>query len=116
MAYAPLQPEDAVILFADLQAVIVERAATIELERLRRAVGALAKLAKLFDIPVVVTTAPAGGTPEVIPEIAAALGELPLNKRTTTDAFLHGPTLDALLATGRRTLIVSGGAFARPQA
>jgi nicotinamidase-related amidase len=108
MSYAPLNPQDAVILFADLQSGIVERAATIELGQLRRAVGALAKLAKLFDIPVVVTTAPMGDPPELVPEIAAALGALPLNTRTTTDAFLHAPTRDALLATGRKTLIVAG--------
>ena len=108
MSYAPLKPEDAVILFADLQAGIVERAATIEIDRLRRAVGALAKLAKLFDIPVVVTTAPVGGTPELVLEIGAALGALPLNTRTTTDAFLDAPTRNAILATGRMTLIVAG--------
>jgi nicotinamidase-related amidase len=108
MSYAPLKPEDAVILFADLQAGIVERTATIELARLRRSVAALAKLAKIFDIPAVVTTAPAGGTPEVIAEIAAALGDLPLNTRTTTDAFLDGPTRSAILGAGRKVLIVSG--------
>ncbi len=108
MTYAPLKPEDVVILFADLQAGIVERSSTLELPALRRAVGALAKLARLFDIPVVVTTAPMQGTPELLAEIPAALGALPLNTRTTTDAFLHAPTRDALLATGRKTLIVSG--------
>ena len=108
MSYAPLNPDDVVILFADLQAGIVERSATIELTTLRRAVGALAKLAKLFDIPVVVTTAPAQGVPELVPEIAAILGAPALNTRTTTDAFLDAPTRDAILATGRKTLIVSG--------
>ncbi len=108
MTYAPLKPEEVVMLLADLQAGIVERAATIELQQLRRAVAALAKLAKLFDIPVVVTTASTGQTPELLAEIPAALGPLPLNTRTTTDAFLHAPTRDAILATGRKTLIVSG--------
>jgi hypothetical protein len=56
--YAPLDPSTTVILFADLQAGIIELAATNELSRLRRAVSALAKLARLFDIPAVVTTVP----------------------------------------------------------
>jgi nicotinamidase-related amidase len=98
-----------VVLFADLQAGIIELAATNELARLRRAVSALAKLARLFDIPAIVTTAPAeGGRPRVTPEIAAALGDLPQHMRTTTDAFLHAPTRDAIEKTGRNTLLIAG--------
>ena len=109
MTYAPLSPESTVMLFADLQAGIVERGSTNELPRLHRAVSALAKLARLFDIPAIVTTAPsADGTPLVIPEIAAALGELPQHMRTTTDAFLHTETRDAILRTGRKTLLIAG--------
>ena len=58
MSYAPLNPEETVILFADLQAGIIERGVTNELSRLRRAVLALARLARLFDMPAIVTTAP----------------------------------------------------------
>ena len=109
MNYAPLDPANAVILFADLQAGIIERTRTNELVRLRRAVSALAKLAKLFDIPVIVTTAPAEeGTARVTPEIGAALGDLPQYVRTTTDAFLHAATCDAIAKTGRKTLLVAG--------
>lgn len=109
MSYSPLDPSKTVVLFADLQAGIIELAATQELARLRRAVGALAKLAKLFAIPSVVTTAPAAdGAPAVAPEIAAALGALLPHTRNTTDAFLHAPTLDAIAATGRSTLLIAG--------
>ena len=93
MNYAPLDPANAVILFADLQAGIIERTRTNELARLRRAVSALAKLAHLFDIPVIVTTAPADeGPARVTPEIGAALGDVPHYMRTTTDAFSHAAT------------------------
>lgn len=109
MSYTPLDPSNTVILFADLQAGIIERSVTNELAGLRRAVSALAKLAKLFEIPAVVTTAPSGGgAAQVTPEIAAALGELPHYQRTTTDAFLHAETRAAIMATGRKTLIISG--------
>jgi nicotinamidase-related amidase len=108
MSYAPLDPNATVILFADLQAGILERAATNDLPRLRRAVGALAKLARLFDIPVIVTTAPAEGGARVTPEIAAALGELPQHVRTTTDAFTHAETRAAIVKSGRRTLLIAG--------
>jgi nicotinamidase-related amidase len=109
MNYAPLDPANAVILFADLQAGIIERTRTNELVRLRRAVSALAKLAQLFDIPVIVTTAPAEeATARVTPEIGAALGDLPQYVRTTTDAFLHAATSKAIAQTGRKTLLVAG--------
>ena len=48
MNCAPLDPADTIVLFADLQAGIIERAATIYIAHLRRAVSALAKLAQLF--------------------------------------------------------------------
>ena len=108
MSYTPLDANKTAILFADLQTGIIELSATNELARLRRAVSALAKLGKLFDIPTIVTTAPAEGGPHVTPEIAAALGELPQNTRNTTDAFMHAATRDAISKTGRKTLLVSG--------
>ena len=80
MGYTPLDPKNAVVLFADPQAGIIERTATNDLPRLRRAVAALAKLAGLFDIPAIVTTAPTGG-PRVTPPVDAPLekGERPVS-------------------------------------
>jgi nicotinamidase-related amidase len=57
-------------------------------------------------IPAIVTTAPGGA--RVMPEIAAALGELPQHPRTTTDAFTHAPTREAIVGTGRKTLLIAG--------
>jgi nicotinamidase-related amidase len=66
-------------------------------------------LTRLFALPAVVTTAPTGnGEPKVAPELAEALGELPPHTRTTTDAFTHPATRAAILATGRRVLLVAG--------
>jgi nicotinamidase-related amidase len=108
MTYTPLDPKCAAILFADLQVGTIELAASNEPARLRRSVGALAKLAHLFDIPVIVTTVPSEGGARVTPEIGAALGDLPQHTRTTTDAFTHVPTRDAITKTGRKTLLVAG--------
>jgi len=49
-----IDPADVVILFADLQAGIVELTQTNAIGRLKSAVWALAKLARLFEMPVVV--------------------------------------------------------------
>jgi nicotinamidase-related amidase len=108
MDYTPLDPSKAMVLFADLQDGIIEFSATLEPGRLRRGVAAVAKLAALFDLPTIVTTGPADGGARVTPEIAAALGDVPQHVRTTTDAFTHEPTREAIEATGRTILLVSG--------
>jgi nicotinamidase-related amidase len=105
-----INPADAVVLFADLQAGIVELTQTTPISRLTAAVSALAKVAKLFEMPVVVTGVQGqdGSPAKILPEIAQALGELPTHHRTTCDSFLNPEILAAIEATGRKTLLISG--------
>ncbi len=101
---------DAIVLFADLQGGIVERARTIDRESLGVGVSALARLAKIFALPVIVTTVPGadGGAATLIPEIEAALGPVRPLQRFTTDSFDNPAIRAAIEATGRKTLLVSG--------
>lgn len=101
---------DAVILFADLQAGIVERTQTLPLNRLKAGVQGLAKLAKLFGIPAVVAgiRGEDGSPAKMIAEIADGLGTLPTYHRTTCDSFLNEEIVAAIEATGRKTLLISG--------
>jgi isochorismate hydrolase len=105
-----ITPQDSVILFADLQAGIVELTQTNPLGRLKTGVRSLARLAKLFDIPAIVSGirgqdgSPAG----VLSEIADGLGTLPTHHRTTCDSFLNEEIIAAIKATGRKTLLISG--------
>ena len=109
MSSNPIDPAQCLILFADLQDGIVQLARTVEQPRLRQGVSALARLASAYGIPVVVTTAPgSGGPPQVIPEITAVFGGLPLHTRSTTDSFLDPGSRAAIEGAGRRTLLVSG--------
>ncbi len=105
-----INAQDAVVLFADLQAGIVELTATNSLERLRKAVRGLAKLAKLMQIPVIVTgiRGENGEPANVIAEIAEALGDVPTLHRTTCDSFHNAEIRSAIKVTGRRTLLISG--------
>jgi hypothetical protein len=105
-----INAEETVILFADLQAGIAELSRTMPLDRLKKGVLALAKLARLFDIPAVVSgIAGDDGSPAVvIPEIGQGLGELPIHHRTTCDSLLNREIRSAIEATGRRTLLISG--------
>jgi hypothetical protein len=105
-----IDPADAVILFADLQAGIVERTQTLALNRLKAGVLGLAKLAKLFGMPAIVAGVRGedGSPANMIGEIAEGLGPLPTRHRTTCDSFLNEEIVAAIEATGRKTLLISG--------
>ncbi len=105
-----INSQDTIILFADLQAGIVELTQTNPLARLRTGVRALAKLAKLFDIPAIVSgiRGEDGSPANMLSEIADSLGPLPTHHRTTCDSFLNEEIVSAIKATGRKTLLISG--------
>lgn len=110
MSTTPTIAADALVLFADLQDGIVERARTIDRSSLGRGVSGLARLAKIFDLPTVVTTVPGndGGLAALVPEIEAALGRVTQMQRTTTDSFDNEAIRKTIEASGRKTLLVSG--------
>jgi nicotinamidase-related amidase len=105
-----IDPQDAVVLFADLQAGIAELSQTNPLPRLKTAVRGLAKLAKLFGIPVIVSGIQGedGSPAQVLPEIGEVLGTLPTHHRTTCDSLLNPEIVAAVESTGRKTLLISG--------
>jgi hypothetical protein len=105
-----IDAEDAVILFADLQAGIVERTKTLPLDRLKVGVRGLAMLASLFGMPAIVSGVRGedGSPAKMIGEIAEGLGTLPTHHRTTCDSFLNEEIVAAIEATGRKTLLISG--------
>jgi len=105
-----IDPGNAVILFADLQAGIVELTRTNPLDRLSKAVRGLAQLARLLEIPVIVTGVRGenGNAAKVIPQIGEVLGSVPTHHRTTCDSFLNPEIVSAIEATGRKTLFIAG--------
>jgi nicotinamidase-related amidase len=109
-SHSRIDPSDAVILFADLQAGIVERTQTLPLSRLKTGVRGLAKLAKLFGMPAIVSgiRVEDGSPAKVIAEIGEGLGTLPTHHRTTCDSFLNEEIVAAIEVTGRKTLLISG--------
>jgi hypothetical protein len=105
-----IDSQDALILFADLQSGIVELTRTNPLAQLKTHVRGLVKLAKLFDIPAIVSgiRGEGGSAAKVIPEIAEGLGDLPTYHRTTCDSLLNDEIATAIQATGRKTLLIAG--------
>ncbi len=106
---ARIYADDALVLFLDLQAGIVELTQTNPLERLRRSVGALGKLAKLFSMPVIVSAVREQNADAVmLPEIRESIGEYAVHYRTTCDSFQNDRVLELIRASGRRTILLSG--------
>jgi len=105
-----IRAEESVILFADLQAGIVELSQTNSLDRLRKSVRALAKLAKLFEIPVIVSgiRGEDGSPATILPEITEVLGAISVYYRTTCDSLLNKESANAIKGIGRKTLLISG--------
>ena len=105
-----IEPLDVVILFVDLQSGIIERSATNPLPRLRAGVRAVAQLARLFDMPVVVSAIPGqdGGAAQITPEIGEVMGDVLTHHRTTCDSMLNAEIASAIETTGRKTLLISG--------
>ena len=109
MLAVPINPADAVVLFIDLQDGLLELSRTVDVAHLRTAAGRLAKLARIFEIPVVVSTVPLEHV-RVESEITEALGHLDhhVPGRTLANAFEHTPTADKFAELGRKTLLVAG--------
>jgi nicotinamidase-related amidase len=100
---------DVQILFADLQPQIVRRNKTNDPKTIGRTAVALARIAKIFELPVTVTVVQSGEGPlELIPELAAELSDVPLLRRMGPNPFLDEKTKAALSASSRKTLVIAG--------
>jgi nicotinamidase-related amidase len=102
--------DDAVLLLADLQAGIADLPLTVPEASLKRGVAALVKLARIFEIPTLITVVPgADGTPSpLMAEVEAAADGWPRFVRTTPNSFNDAELRAAIEASGRKILLVSG--------
>jgi hypothetical protein len=88
-----LEPADVQLLFADLQTQIVARSKTAEPKALRLAACVLAQLARVFSLPVTISTVPEGeDAPELIPELAKEADGARQFLRTGASPFLDEKT------------------------
>lgn len=102
--------EDSAILFVDHQVGLILGVHDHEQETLRRNVVALARAAKAYGLPYILTTsADDGPNGPILPELAAELPDARLIKRPgEIDAFDNPEFAAAVKATGRKNLIISG--------
>jgi nicotinamidase-related amidase len=100
--------ENALVLFVDHQKGIVEGAKATDEALVDATAASLAKAAKLYDIPVIVSAVGLNGEPKLTHRLLAELGELPIYVRNGTDSLGDPAIAEAIERTGRKTLLICG--------
>jgi nicotinamidase-related amidase len=105
-----IDPQDTLLLFVDLQAGIVELSRTLSVDRLKKGVLGLSKLARIFGMPSIISGVAGqdGAASKMLPQIAEGIGAYIVHQRTTADSFRNEAIAAAVKATGRKTLLISG--------
>ena len=108
----PLSPDNAAILFIDNQTNLLLGIQSIDTVTLRNNTEALAKLARMFNVPVVLTTTgggargPAGG---LVPAITDTFPKEPVIDRMEYFNAMSDPRFaGAVKKTGRKKILLSG--------
>ena len=105
-----IDPADTALVLLDHQSGILPTVTDLTPAELRNNVVALAKAARAFDLPAVLTSsAPDGPNGPLLPELVATLPEAPNVARPgQINAWDDREFRTAIQATGRRTLIMAG--------
>jgi len=104
-----LTPENAAILFIDNQSGLLSNVQTVEPTLLKNNTLALAALAKVYDLPVILTTSDSGGpNGPLLPELVEAFPDNEVINRTKICAWDDERFVSAVEATGRKNLIMCG--------
>ena len=104
-----LTPKNSQLLFIDQQPQMAFGVQSIDRQVLKNNVVALAKSGKIFAIPTNITTVETEGfSGNTYPELLAVLAENKIIERTSMNSWDDQNVRDALAATGRKKIVVSG--------
>ena len=105
-----IDPNDAVMLLIDHQSGLFQTVADMPMTTLRSHATALAKMATLAKLPVITTASvPQGPNGPLIPEIHAHAPHAQyVARRGEINAWDNPDFVNAVKATGRKTLIIAG--------
>ena len=104
-----LTSENAALILIDYQPAMVEGTKSVDRDVLINNVVALAKAAKMFDLPIVLSTiaVKAGYQEDTIEELRAVLPDVEPIDRSAVNAWEEEAFRAAVEATGRRKLIIA---------
>jgi nicotinamidase-related amidase len=104
-----LTPQNSQIIFIDHQPQMAFGVQSIDRQVLKNNVVGLAKAAKVFGIPVTITTVETESfSGHTYPELLAVFPDRPLLERTSMNSWDDQKVRDALKTNGRKKVIVSG--------
>ena len=107
---ALIDPSDTVLLLLDHQTGLFQTVKDVSITDLRNNTVMLAKLATLFNIPVITTASePNGPNGPLMPELAqAAPGAMFVPRNGEVNAWDNPGFVEAVRKTGRKTLVMAG--------
>jgi nicotinamidase-related amidase len=105
-----LTPENSALILIDFQPGLIDGARSVSREILVNNVLALAKTGSLFKLPIVLSTVAvsAGYQEDTIAELKSALPGVSTVDRSKVNAWEEPAFREAVIATGRRKLIMAG--------
>jgi nicotinamidase-related amidase len=104
-----LAPTNCAVIFIDHQPQMFFSVANMDRQLLKNNIVALAKAAKVFHIPTIITTVETESfSGYTIPELLDVFPEMELLERTSMNSWDDRKVRDALKAAGRGKIVVSG--------
>jgi nicotinamidase-related amidase len=104
-----LTPDNCQLIFIDHQPQMAFGVQSIDRQTLKNNTVGLAKAAKIFGIPTVITTVETESfSGHTYPELLAVFPEAPLLERTSMNSWDDQKVRDALKKNGRNKVVVSG--------
>ncbi len=102
-----LTAENAALLILDFQPVQIRSVVTIDQERLVENAAMLCRAARLFRLPVILSTLKLSDDagPPTVPQVTEIVPDVPQIVRTTLNPWEDDRFFDAVIATGRRKLV-----------
>jgi nicotinamidase-related amidase len=103
-----LTPQNSALVIIDFQPVQVASITSMDRRMLVANVTAVARIAKLYDLPIVLSTVnvATGRNQPTIHQIVDVLGDVPAVDRTSINAWEDTDFVAAIEATGRKKLIM----------
>lgn len=104
-----LTPDNAVVLFVDHQPQMFFGTGSGDRTAIINATVGLAKAAKAFDVPTVLTTVAAESfSGPLLPQLAAVFPKAEVLDRTSMNAWEDEAVVEAVKATGRGKVVIAG--------
>lgn len=105
----PFRPDNTAMLLVDYQTGVLQGVQTQDPTTLKNKIVALGNVAKLYDLPVVLTTADEEGPlGPLLPELAELFPDTETIDRSVVNAWDDQRVVDAIEETGRKNLIIGG--------